>query len=296
MSVVSNLWESVEGLFSEDKSGWEKVADATGAVSSLFGIPLKNILRDAKAMYNLAETATSGTPTTSAGIAEAIDDAVKSSIPLWDRLTESKSNSDRLYDAIISGDQNQIDRIKGRFNDEKAVENAMKQGLRENDSRIKEAAQARYEGNISEYTRIAKEIIAEGKFSQDIVVGAINAEINAIKRDEPTVEEPTEDKDEVTSIYSASDINSAFNNGDTATALEIINDLIKTKVANGKTETEAKSSLRSSMTSYWKPLYKQAYQSGDSTEMARIRRILYSSGLYGSANDVVKTASNWLKD
>jgi geranylgeranyl pyrophosphate synthase len=79
-------------------------------------------------------------------------------------------------------------------------------------------------------------------------------------------------------------------------ALQIIDDLVKTKVANGKTEKEAKSSLRSSMTSYWKPIYKEAYKSGKTSEMARIRKILYSSGLYGNADEVVKSVSAWLKD
>ena len=296
MSVVSNLWESIEGLFNEDKSGWEKVADATGAVSSLFGIPLKNLIRDAKGMYNLTETLLSGTPTTGAGLSDAIGDAFTSSIPLWDRLNESDSKTDKLYDALMSGDQNHISRIRSGYANEKAFETAMRQALRDNDSRIKEAAQARLEGDISKYTRIAKEIIREGNFSQDIVVGAINAEMNAIKRGETTEAEPTEEKDEVTSIYSGSDVNSAFDNGDFALAQEIIADLIDTKVANGMEEKNAKTSLRSSMTSYWKPLYKEAYQSGDTNEMARIRRILYSSGLYGTANEVVKTTQNWLKD
>ena len=296
MSVVSKLWESIEGMFNEDKSGWEKVLEVTGAVSSLFGIPLKNIIRDAKGMFNLAETVMSGTPTTGAGIADAITDSFKSSIPLWDRLIESDTNADRLYKAILSGDQAQINRIKGRFKDDKAIESAMRQGLRENDSRIKEAAQARYEGNIAEYTRIAKEIIAEGNFSQDTIVSAINSELTSLKKGDATENEPAEDKDEATSIYSASDVNVAFNSGDNSTALAIIDDLINTKMANGKTKKEAQSSIRSSMTSYWKPLYKQAYQSGNYSEMERIRRILYSSGLYGTANDVVKTAKEWLKD
>ena len=295
MSVVSNLWESIEGLFNENKSGWEKVTDATGAVSALFGIPLKNIIRDAKGMYNLSETLLSGTPTTGAGISEAIGDAFTSSIPLWDRLHDSDSNADRLYKAMMSGNTNQINRIKSGYATEQAFESAMRQALRDNDSRIKEAAQARYEGDIAEYTRIAKEIIREGNFSQDTVVAAINAELNAIKRGETTEDVATEEKDEVTSIYSGSDINSAFDNGDFTLAQEIISDLIETKVANGMEEKNAKSSLRSSMTSYWKPLYKEAYQSGDTNEMARIRQILYSSGLYGTANEVVKTAQSWLK-
>ena len=292
MSVVSNLWESIEGLFNENKSGWEKVTDATGAVSSLFGIPLKNIIRDAKGMYNLTETLLSGTPTTGAGISEAIGDAFTSSIPLWDRLTDSDSTSARLYKAILKGDSS---RYRSQYKTEAAYETAVRNALRDNDSRIKEAAQARYEGDIAEYTRIARSIISEGNFSQDIVVGAINAEMNAIKRGETTATDPTEDKDEVTSIYSGSDVNSAFDNGDYALGQQIISELIETKVANGMIENNAKSSVRSSMTSYWKPLYKQAYQSGDTNEMARIRQILYSSGLYGSANEVVKTTQSWLK-
>jgi hypothetical protein len=140
-------------------------------------------------MYNLTKTLVSGTPTTGAGIAGSIEDSFKSTIPLWDRLHESDSNSDKLYDAIMSGDQNQIDRIKGQYKDEQAIESAMRQALRENDSRIHEAAQARYEGDIATYTSIAREIIAEGNFSQDTVVSAINAEISAIKKGETTEED-----------------------------------------------------------------------------------------------------------
>ena len=284
MAIFKDIKDAFDGLDSESKSSYRKVEDFAGAIAAAFGLPLKNVLRTGREVYNAGS--------------HMFDDV--SGGNAWDAFAEgikgkSDSNSNSLYKAMISGDQTKITRIKGRYATEQAFESAQKQALRENDSRIQEAAQARYDGNISEYTRIAKEIIREGNFSQDIVVGAINAEMNAIKRGETTVEEPTEDKDEVTSIYSSSDINAAFENGDTNVALEIINDLVQTKVANGKTEKEAKSSVKSSMTSYWKPLYKQAYQVGDMTEMLRIRKILLSSGLYGSSSDVVKTVKDWLK-
>ena len=144
----------------------------------------------------------------------------------------------------------------------------------------------------SGYKNIVRELrdSYKGIYSQDDIVNLVT------KAQAGLLETSDEEVDEETSIWKTADMNVAFDNGDTATALEIINDLIETKVANGKTEKEAKTSLRSSMTSYWKPLYKEAYQSGDTSEMARIRQILYSSGLYGTANDVVKTAQNWLKD
>jgi hypothetical protein len=137
-------------------------------------------------------------------------------------------------------------------------------------------------------------IVAEGHFDGDLVRDAIKAEANAIKKESEgdSADSSDDDKDEAYSIYQANDINVAFESGDTALAKEIIQDLIDTKVANGMDEKKAKSSLRSSMTSYWKPIYKTASQA----EKTRIRKILYNSGLYGTVDDVVKTAQDWLKD
>ena len=284
MTIFKDIKDAFDGLDSDSKSPYRKVEDFAGALASAFGLPLKNVLRTGREVYNAGS--------------HLLDDVSGGSA--WDAFAEgitgkSASNSDSLYKAMVSGDRAKITRIKGSYANEKAFESAVRQALRENDSRIKEAAQARYDGDIAKYTRIAKEIIREGNFSQDTVVSAINAELNAIKRDEAE-DVATEDKDEVTSIYSGSDINSAFDNGDFSLAQEIISELIETKVTNGMEEKNAKSSLRSSMTSYWKPRYKEAYQSGDTSEMARIRQILYSSGLYGTANEVVKTTQGWLKD
>ena len=291
MTLIADLITTTQRIFDDDATG-EEIIDAVEAFANMFGIPLKNVIRDAKGFINTIKSSVDGESTTSTGIKDAITEG-------W--TGEETSNTQKLYDAIMSGDQAQIDRIKGRFDDQDEINAALRQGLRENDSRIREAAQARIDGDIAGYTSIARKIIAEGNFEQDIVVGAINTAITAIKREQEEVNGTTEDssatkEDEVTSIYKASDINTAFDNGDSSLAKDIIQDLIDTKVANGKDESEAKSSLRSSMTSYWKPLYKEAYASGDTQEMYRIRLILLESGLYGPANDVVKTVQNWLKD
>jgi hypothetical protein len=181
MSVISDLWKTVEGIFNEDKSGWEKVSDVSGAVASLFGLPLKNIIRDAKGAYNLFETVLSDTPTTSAGIADSVEDAVKSSIPLWDRLHASDTKFDKLYEAIMSGDQAHIERLKGRFDDEADIDAAIRKALRENDFRIQEAAMATISGNGGKRVTIQKEIISEGHFKQDYVIEATNAEIQYVR-------------------------------------------------------------------------------------------------------------------
>ena len=182
MSIWSDLWQSVENLFSDNKSGFEKTEGIVGSIASIFGLPLKNVMRDARGIYNLASTLLGGTPTTWAGIGEAVGGAVKDSIPLYSRIDPDDSKSDRLYDAITSGDQKHIDRVKSQYKDDKAIESAIKQGLRENDPRIKKAVQAVIENNQSERIRIQKEIIAEKNFKQDIIVEATNAEISYVRQ------------------------------------------------------------------------------------------------------------------
>ena len=96
----------------------------------------------------------------------------------------------------------------------------------------------------------------------------------------------------ITGEKSASDINEALEKGNTAKANEIIKDLIADKVEGGKTEKEAKASIKSSVTGYWKDLYLQAYRDNNSAEMLRIRQILQSTGLY---DNVIETCQTWVK-
>jgi hypothetical protein len=271
----------------------EAILSITDNLASLTGVPVKNIRRDINGIINGFKTIKAdidGRETTSGSLGDNILEDVKDSVPVWGWFPDEKKG-DKLYDAIIKGDTAYIDRLKSGYKSESSYNSAVRKALRENDARIRDAAEARYKGDFSEYARIVKKITSEGHFKQDDVVAAINSELNAIKKGE-TSETETEEKDEATSIYTASDINVAFESGDTAQAKEIIRELIDTKVANGKTEKEAKSSLRSSMTSYWKPLYIAATES----ERIRIRKILYNSGLYGNANEVIKTVNAWLKD
>jgi hypothetical protein len=90
----------------------------------------------------------------------------------------------------------------------------------------------------------------------------------------------------------AKDINEQLKKGNTDKAKETMQGLIAEKVESGKTEKEARSAIRSSVTSYWKPLYLEAYRKGDTNEMYRIRKLLHSLGLYESTAD---TCSDWIK-
>ena len=282
-----------EELKEHQKNVSEALLSIVDSISSLAGVPFKNLRRDTNGIINLFKTLGSDMDTSYGSLMDNIGEDIKASIPVWGWLP-SESKSDKLYEAITSGDTAYVDRIKSGYKDESSYNSAVRKALRENDPRIKEAAEAYNDGDYGTYEDILTEIVGEGHFDGKLVSEAIRAEAKAIAPKEEAVEDSTEEekKDEAYSIYQADDINIAFENGDTARAKEIIADLIETKVANGMDEKKAKSSLRSSMTSYWKPLYKAASES----ERIRIRKILYNSGLYGTVNEVNATASGWLKD
>ena len=52
MSIVSDLWRAFERLGNDNVSPYKKVEDFAGAVAALFGLPVKNIMRDARALWN----------------------------------------------------------------------------------------------------------------------------------------------------------------------------------------------------------------------------------------------------
>jgi hypothetical protein len=253
---------------------------------------------------------------------------------------KDKSKAQALYDAIVSENADRVEKAEGAFDDQAAIESAMRNGLRNNDSRIKEAAKALNTGDIRGYGKYLKDIASEGHFDEETIEGAIRAERSAFnskineaaehktngkdkeykdivvelresyrgiysqdeivalikKAQNEQLDTEDDDTEEVTSIYRGSDINDAFEYGDNALAKSIISELIDTKVANGMEEKNAKSSVRSSMTSYWKPLYKAAYKAGNAEEMRRIRMILKESGIYGRNNDILDTCKGWLNE
>lgn len=339
MSIVSDLWESVEELFDENKGAYDKVRDTVGTVSNLFGLPVKNVWRDVDAVFNTISGIIKGTPTTGAGVGEAVMDAVRNSIPLLGRFTPEATKAQKLYNAILSGDQAHIKRLEEGFSSQDAIDSAMKSALRENDPRIREAALAHMNGNVNERVRLKNAVASEGYFDEDIVESAISGEVSSFNSNiakaveakstgdteeynkvikeladkgysqaiiSKKMEEKSEDiddeddDDKIESDYKASDIGIAYDNGYEDMALEVIEDLVRVKTENyikegekkKDAEKKAKSSVRSTVTSYWKPIYLQAYKSKNSAEMRRIRYILKDTDLY---DNVVETCQDWIK-
>lgn len=302
--VITSIKKAVD-----DGTTFEEALALIGNAGNLLGIPLKNLIREVESAVRF--------------IGDIVDDTHPTDIGgafVRGLKGEERSKTDAIYDHIINGDKGKLEEIKKTYKTESAYETAIRKALRENDSRINEAAKARMSGDIEEYTRIVREIVSEGHFSQDLIVGAVNNAITALKKEEEANNPAPEEEDEyvtITSIYNGDDLNYALDSGDTDTATAIIDDLLRVKTENylakarkeaekdGKSfnertalkeaESKAKSSVKSSITSYWKPLYKEAYKKGDTEEMKRIRYMLRDTKLYGSTSDVLDTVKGWLK-
>lgn len=87
----------------------------------------------------------------------------------------------------------------------------------------------------------------------------------------------------------------AYEKGNNAEVKQYIQEIVNSKVAEGKTEKEAKSAIRSSLTSKYKPLLLEAYKNKDDKTMAEIRKFLNATGIYGSASEVVSTTQDWIR-
>ena len=243
---VENMTE--EQLIELDKKVTEANWKLAESVAAFFGIPIKNVRRDVMGVVDTIRIASANAGmTTALSVWDTISEAVIESIPF---MSTKETKVDKLYDAIVSGDQAYVDRIKATYKTESAYQSAVRKALRENDPRIRQAAQARYEGNTEEYKRIFREIQKEGKFSFDDIMSAINSEESAIKnKNEP---------DKATSDYGAGDFVDAVIVGNTSSAKAIRDDIIATHIANGKTQKEAEEAFASSV----KTSINDAYSSG----------------------------------
>ncbi len=70
------------------------------------------------------------------------------------------------------------------------------------------------------------------------------------------------------------------------------NKLIEEYIAEGKSKSDAKGYIKTALTNYWKPKYRNANEK----ERAKIRRALFDTGIYENTDAVVKMCNNWLKD
>ena len=226
----------------EEGATKEEILDFSGDLANVFGIPVKNIVREVKGIINLIGDHFDDIETT---------DAWGGFVSGW--TGEEQSKTDALYEAIINGDSGRVEHYKSSYKTDTAYHSALRKALRENDPRIKGAAEASYNGDVAEYSRIFNEILDEGCFELVDIKAAIEAEIKELEPDDDTA---AEDTDKVESRYELEHFYSALISGNRGLADTIKNDLINTAVANGKEHEDAEKSFESSFRNYVGKKYK----------------------------------------
>ena len=218
---------------------------------SAFGVPLKNVRRDANGIinaYNTIHTDLTERDTTWTSFWDKVGAAAKDTIPIY-AWTKDRSKQDKLYEAILKGDTQYVARLKSGYKTDEAYHSAVRTALRENDTRVKAAAQAHINGDPSERVRIAKQIIADGFDLNDVIL-AINAEIDKL-----TPDKESSSTAKVKGYYKVEDFVREAANGDTASLGAIREDILKTAQANGKTADEAEKDFVSDIKSEAKDAY-----------------------------------------
>lgn len=108
MSVISDLWNAIQKLKRDDVSTYRKVEDFAGSICQIFGLPVKNIMRDVRSAYQAWDTVANGEKTTKAGLVYA----AKEDLPLFGGKV---SNMDQLYEARKAGDTEHAARVEERY-------------------------------------------------------------------------------------------------------------------------------------------------------------------------------------
>ena len=294
MTLIQNLMDQVDMITSSKRSVLDKVFGVSGAVSAFFGVPVTNMYRDAKGFVNLFVGQIDTEKTTGKGISAAVKQEFNTILNVFD---DQIKNENQLYRAAVSGDENHYNRVVARYKTKQEAEMALRQALRDNEPRIAEAAEARISGELEAYESIIDQLETEGTFDRNLIIRAVNNEINDINSDraESTVPKADQEEDQTEYLYKTSDLNAALERDDKQDFADVYEYLINMKKEDGKTEAQAKSSVKASITSYWKKRYIEAWEANDTAEIKRIQAILLSTGLYGSRNDVAKMGQAWVK-
>lgn len=113
MAVISDLWNAYKQLERDDVSAWKKVEGFAGSICQIFGVPVKNIMRDVRSAYQTFDTIVNGEKGTTRGTAYAIVEGITG---------EKDSNAEQLYKARKAGDKEHASRVEARY--AKNAENA----------------------------------------------------------------------------------------------------------------------------------------------------------------------------
>lgn len=283
LKKVFMLYEKYDDEWSDEKKDtWKKKVrtawlDNAWMAGTVMGLPLKNVVRDVEAVFNTARNPSNGAEMNADTVLKAMGDSARKNFPILSWKAD-ESSSDQLYKAITQGKDVLARRLKAQFGDEKKYESALLKGLRENDPRIKTAAQYAIDGNTPRRVAIIREIVAEGHYTQDQVIKAINQKANSMKEKTQSGKESPPEK-----LYDYSEYVNAAANG-LGYAGDVQKELIRyqadrnqekdSKLTRQQAEEDAQKTFRSNV----KSDAKDGYAAGELTE-AQVRKVLTAADI-----------------
>ena len=311
MSVISDLYNSIYNLNSDNLTYTQKIESLAGSIGAFFGLPIKNVIRDINSVENVIKGAKNGNRFDSSMAKEATQSEIKEALLTDDVLAifgldlfPEKDEQQMIYEAIENGDKEMYKRLADNVSN---PDNYIKKGLIENDKRVAEAGLAYFNGDISKAISTTKELEDDG-FNYELAYKAIKAYSSEIQKaagykadsddkkykqsvetlissgtDKETVEkaidtvEIDEEQDSKDSkLYNKTDLINALNSGDKSVLKTVIDGNIATDISNGKTKTEAEKSIKSSL----KSAFKEEYLSSDNSKRSQIKTKLKSTGYF----------------
>lgn len=298
------------------------IKNSAASISKLTGIPVAAATRDLEALVggSIRTLGDFGVPTARL---EYILDTFYYPV----NSKNASRYAGRAYDAYRKNNPKLAKDIleameKGGISEEKIVY-YMRKNLRERDDRIAEAGRAKLGGNMSAYARIVGEIRNDG-FDREWVVGAVDGWVSKLesaakekadgktKELKESLEEITDsgadqewaedavnrladsqkkrpandsdDEEEYEGLFEGSDVVMALEAGNTKEAKAVIQEMTD----NGKEE----SSIRSAVTRYYKPIYRDLYKKKDEAGMRKLRETLVGLGIGYKSGDFTR----WIQD
>ena len=324
------------GSYSYDADGNRKMQYPifTDEGFSTVGAALKGLVFGKSSLGKAQEWVEGGFDSLSASDTEKYEKLIASGMSQRDAWAAVNASTSELYDAVMS-DPKHAERLRAAYADESAYNSALKKALRENDSRVNEAARAFIGGDEEARIEAIEEIAREGHFDGELIedaiasavksyntqvenaanafiegegadykkaVGkivalgytkdeaerAIEAEVKAIKKGDTTLVSVGSNIEGT--YYTTADVAVLLDGDDTAAAKNAAKEIIAAKVAYGSTQTSARSSIKTALTRY----FKKRFLAADDKGRARIRKLLWATGLYKKADDIISLTQGWI--
>lgn len=239
-------------------------------LARMTGIPVANLLRDAGSVVDTALDITGVNAGDYWKTKRIYDMSSSDNVTMYTKkaLKAYREGKKELGDRILS------DLLEAGQSD-KTVNSGVKRGLK-NDPVIQEAAEAMMNWDLETYEEKIREVADRG-IDKELIVKAIDTVINEKKKDtgeeeneentEKDTSEPEEKEEKKeTPLYETLDANDALNAGEYDKANKILDKVVESKVADGKTKKEAISSVKSSFSSK----YRKRYIAAGADERAKI--------------------------